>query len=118
MAWIQGASLCQTVYECLVFHHPDFMGNRTSEIPHDVLRAYTLATAKCVDLAYQELSNGQMNDVEDCWMDHFGISVSLTDSVDDILGDLDRATSWMTINLANEWDRHVISRLEQRRVCD
>jgi hypothetical protein len=49
------------------------------------LRAYAIAYAKCVDLVYHELSKGHVTDGEDCWLDHFGLSISMADPVENVI---------------------------------
>ena len=60
-----------------------------------VFRAWVLAYGKTVDLAYKELSKGQVYDGEDCWLDHFGLPVTLSDSAEDIVKILDDALDWL-----------------------
>ena len=83
-AWWSGGTLCQTVFTSLLYHNFE-------RIDCQALRAYTIGFAKCVDLAYQELSRGHVNDGEDCWLDHYGISVNLADSTENVLELLDQA---------------------------
>jgi hypothetical protein len=89
LAWYRGSSLCQTVYTSLYYHNP---GELTLTTPVTAaLRAYVLAYCKTIDLAYAELSKGHIYDGEDCWLDHYGLPVQLTDNVGDINHILDLA---------------------------
>jgi hypothetical protein len=60
-----------------------------------VLRTWVIAYCKCIDLAYKEFSKGHVNDIEDIWMDHFGIAVHLDDAVEDVDAHLSGAISWV-----------------------
>jgi hypothetical protein len=89
LAWYRGSSLSQTVYTSLHFHNP---GETAPTTPvTSTLRAYVLAYCKTIDLAYTELSKGHIYDGEDCWLDHYGLPVQLSDSVGDINHILDLA---------------------------
>jgi hypothetical protein len=63
-----------------------------------------VAYCKSIDLAYVEFSKGHVNDVEDIWMDHFGIAVHLDDTVQEVDSQLDQAIMWI-----HEWGREFIS---------
>jgi hypothetical protein len=101
VAWYQGANLAQTVFTCLYYLHPDRLdGPNTSLLMSVVFKAFLLGYCKSIDLAFTELSKGHLHDVEDCWMDHYGIAVHLEDSADSMLGLLDHALGWL-----DEFDR-------------
>ena len=55
------------------------------------LRTYCLAYAKCIELAHEELKKGHVHDIEDCWLDTFGIPVKLEDHASEIIRELDTA---------------------------
>lgn len=60
-----------------------------------VFKAYLLGFCKCVDLAFKELSKAHLHDMEDSWLDHYGMAVHLEDTAEDILGLLAQALGWM-----------------------
>ena len=62
-----------------------------------------MAYCKSIDLAYVEFSKGHVNDVEDIWMDHFGIAVHLDDTVQEVDTQLDQAIMWIL-----EWAGEII----------
>ena len=99
VSWYQGATLCQTVYTSLYYHNIEYLNRPPSDnqLVTLVLRAYTLAFAKTIDLAYDELSRGNVTDGEDCWLDHYGISVHMTDSVNDAVELLELAEKWLLL---------------------
>jgi len=68
-----------------------------------IFRTWLVAYCKSIDLAYVEFSKGHVNDVEDIWMDHFGIAVHLDDTVQEVDSQLDQAIMWI-----HEWGREVI----------
>ena len=78
--------------------HPIDAQNRQtprSELVTLVLRTFALAYSKTIDLVYSELSKGHVSDGEDCWLDHYGLPVQMTDSVPDIDNALDQALGWL-----------------------
>ena len=92
LAWYGGATLCQTVYTSAFYHSPDLALYGLAPRPWRMaLRIYCLAYAKCIELAYEELSKGHAHDVEDCWLDTFGVPVRMEDLVSDIIRELDSA---------------------------
>lgn len=91
MSWHHGATLCQTVYTSLHFLNIEHIPQ--AEL-HLILRSYVLAVAKSIDLAYSEMNLGRILDGEDCFLDHFGLSVHLEDPTADILTLLSEAMSW------------------------
>jgi len=68
-----------------------------------IFRTWLVAYCKSIDLAYVEFSKGHVNDVEDIWMDHFGIAVHLDDSVQEVDTQLDQAIMWI-----HEWAGEII----------
>ena len=91
MAWLAGSTLVQTVFTSVYYHIPDLAYRCTAPEPlPSILRAYGLAFAKSVELVYYELHKGHVRDVEDCWMESFGVVVKLDDRVEDALRELDR----------------------------
>jgi len=92
IAWYRGVNLAQSVFRCLYYYHPDKLSQ--ADIPDFikvVFRTYLVAYCKCIDLAYREFTKGHVNDVEDIWMDHFGIAVYLDDTVEDVDRQLEEA---------------------------
>ena len=85
MAWYTGSSLCQSIYTCLHYFHPDRLGDSPSPCVSLGLRAYIAATGKCVELAWNEFTKRHVYDLEDVWLDHYGLSTSMTDGLDEIL---------------------------------
>lgn len=78
MHWHAGNALAQTVYTCLYMHHlstisPDFIAQKQMarfqqaglplELVSVVLRSGVMGLIKCCDLAYRELSKGNVHDV-------------------------------------------------------
>ena len=107
MSWHHGATLCQTVYTSLHFLNIEHIPQ--AEL-HLILRSYVLAVAKSIDLAYSEMNRGRILDGEDCFLDHFGLSVHLEDPTADILTLLSEAMSW-------SYDRpQILYRLQSRDV--
>ncbi|RSH93283.1 hypothetical protein EHS25_007637 [Saitozyma podzolica] len=88
--WIMDEMMAtETVYTSLYYHNPGEIAPTTPVT--SALRAYVLAYCKTIDLAYTELSKGHIYDGEDCWLDHYGLPVQLSDSVGDINHILDMA---------------------------
>ncbi len=90
MQWHAGNGLVQTVHTCLYVHslssiNPDFIDHDAFWQTHDaqhplqlitvVLRAGILGMVKCCDLAYQELSRGNVHDVSS--ISHFLVEESV-----------------------------------------
>jgi hypothetical protein len=61
----------------------------------DIFRTWLIAYCKCIDLAYREFGKGHVYDMEDVWMDHFGIAIHLDDHVEDIQHQLREAMVWV-----------------------
>lgn len=61
-----------------------------------VLRSYVLTYSKVIDLAYTELSKGNVMDAEDCWLEHYGLPVHMSNSVSDIIPDIEEALQWLS----------------------
>ena len=61
----------------------------------DIFRTWLIAYCKCIDLAYREFGKGHVYDMEDVWMDHFGIAVHLDDHVEDIQYQLRMGVVWL-----------------------
>lgn len=96
MAWYQGANLAQTVFTSLYYLHPDRIdGPNALPLMTIVFKAFLLGYCKSIDLAYKELAKNHLHDVEDCWLDHYGMAVHLEDPTENILGLLDHALGWL-----------------------
>lgn len=96
MAWYNGANLAQTVFTCLYYLHPDRLhGPDVSPLMSVVFKAFLLGYCKSIDLAYKELSKDHLHDVEDCWLDHYGVAVHLEDPAETILEVLNQAYIWL-----------------------
>ncbi len=67
----------------------------TTQLISLILRAFVLAYCKTIDLAYVELGKGHVNDGEDCWLDHYGLPVQMTDSANEIINVVDQAMDWL-----------------------
>jgi hypothetical protein len=74
-------------------------------------RAFVFAYLKTVDLVYVELAKGHVSDGEDCWLDHYGLPVHMSDSVDKIVYQMDLA-----MDMLHDDYPELLSRLEIRRV--
>ncbi|KAK8849672.1 hypothetical protein IAR55_005007 [Kwoniella newhampshirensis] len=103
VAWYGGATLCQSVYTSLHYHNPHLLVG-TSDLSNTdgntllirlVLRAYVLLYCKTIDLVYTELAKGHVHDGEDCWLDHYGVAVRMSDPVVDIVYLADDALGWL-----------------------
>ena len=66
-----------------------------SQLVSLVLRAFVLAYGKSIDLAYSELTEGNVIDGEDCWLDPSGLPLQMTESVDEIVSCVDFALDWL-----------------------
>lgn len=67
-----------------------------------VFKAFLMGYCKSIDLAYKELSKNHLHDVEDCWLDHYGLPVHLEDPADGILDLLEQAYIWLE-GFDREW---------------
>lgn len=99
-----GATLCDTVYTALYYHHADSISSLA-------LRAYSLAYVKSIELVYEEFAKGYVSEGEDVWLDHYGISVKMTDTTEDILEVLEEAIRLENVVMIRD-------RLVLRRVCE
>jgi hypothetical protein len=104
IAWYRGVNLAQSVFRCLYYFHPDKLNYAENDFMRIIFRTWLVAYCKSIDLAYVEFSKGHVNDVEDIWMDHFGIAVHLDDTVEEVDSQLDQAIMWI-----HEWGREIIS---------
>lgn len=93
-------------------HIDKLHGPNTPELIRVVLQAWLAAYCKCIDLAYKELSKGHINDMEDVWMDHYGIAVHLDDLTSDIDSQLGAALDWL-----DTWQCTLRSRLLSSHAC-
>ncbi|ORY95835.1 Mak10 subunit, NatC N-terminal acetyltransferase-domain-containing protein [Syncephalastrum racemosum] len=84
MAWMSGHSLSQTIYTCLYFHHVPALAteppaNLNMDDPVDViytvLKAYILATVRCCQLVWSEMTLGNVYEEEDFTTNLFGLSL-------------------------------------------
>ncbi|OCF31726.1 hypothetical protein I316_06533 [Kwoniella heveanensis BCC8398] len=124
LAWYRGASLCQTVYQSLYYHNPHHLAG-PCRLPESqsllltlVLRAYVLLGCKTVDLAYSEFAKNHVSDGEDCWLDHYGVPVRMSDSVDDVDQLANDALNWLegdTNEVPLEWREQLVKRIVFRR---
>ncbi|WVF68293.1 hypothetical protein IAT40_003058 [Kwoniella sp. CBS 6097] len=125
LAWYRGASLCQTVYQSLYYHNPHHLAG-PSRLPEPesllltlVLRAYVLLGCKTTDLAYSEFAKNHVSDGEDCWLDHYGVPVRMSDSVDDVDQLANDALDWLetdSCGIPLEWREQLVKRIVFRRV--
>ncbi|RXK35454.1 hypothetical protein M231_07309 [Tremella mesenterica] len=112
MAWWRGSTLSQTIYTNLHFFYPETLGESSSPVVSIALRIYVVAFVKTVELVWNEISKKHVNDSEDMWMDHYGIPISLTDPVEDIVNYMQFALS--QLNRGDPWEEDVHVRLENR----
>nr|XP_031857702.1 uncharacterized protein CI109_006862 [Kwoniella shandongensis]KAA5524774.1 hypothetical protein CI109_006862 [Kwoniella shandongensis] len=126
VAWYRGATLCQSVYTSLHYHNPHLLAGSLIDSQTDrdtlliqlVLRAYVLLYCKTIDLVYSELAKGHVHDGEDCWLDHYGIAVRMSDPVADVVYLADDALGWLESDdnsLPRVWREQLIHRLVFRR---
>ena len=98
IAWYSGGNLCQTVFTSLYYfnsHHMYPSTSSSNELVTLVLRAFVLAYRKMIELAYDELAKGHVIDGEDCWLDDYGLSSQVTESVDEVIDIVDQALDWL-----------------------
>ncbi|WVQ95834.1 hypothetical protein IAU59_002933 [Kwoniella sp. CBS 9459] len=124
VAWYRGATLCQTVYQSLYYHNPHHLAG-PSRLPEPdsllltvVLRAFVLLGCKTVDLAYTEFAKNHVGDGEDCWLDHYGVPVRMSDSVDDVDQLASDALDWLesgSCGIPLEWREQLVKRIVFRR---
>lgn len=72
IAWLAGHSLSQTVYTCIYFHHMKSLNELSSsvvtsmnieDIVYSALRIYILATIKCCNYIWTEMTQGNVYEV-------------------------------------------------------
>lgn len=82
MAWMSGHSLSQTIYTCLYFHHVPTLAteppaNLNMDDPVDViytvLKAYILATVRCCQLVWSEMTLGNVYEVSPFRLGNWGV---------------------------------------------
>jgi hypothetical protein len=99
-----------------------------TEVAVIALYAYALAYCKTVELVYAELSKGHVHDGEDCWLDHYGLPIQLSDEVDDIIRALDDGIDRLDrlegesfyrsrLTRLEDWIQDLRHRLAFRKVC-
>ncbi|WVW86924.1 hypothetical protein I302_108979 [Kwoniella bestiolae CBS 10118] len=129
VAWYRGATLCQSVYTALHYHNPHHLAgpsNHPIDEQHSyliylVLRAYVLLYCKSIDLAYAEFAKGHVRDGEDCWLDHYGVAVRMSDPVDDVVSLANDALGWLEseeCTLSDQWREQITKRMVFRRSSD
>ncbi|KAK6908449.1 hypothetical protein I203_102450 [Kwoniella mangroviensis CBS 8507] len=127
VAWYRGATLCQSVYTALHYHNPHHLAgppqgtdtDHRSYLVHLVLRAYVLLYCKSIDLAYTEFAKGHVRDGEDCWLDHYGVAVRMSDPVEDVVNLANEALEWLEHQyspVSYHWSDQMSKRLIHRRV--
>ncbi|WVQ74990.1 hypothetical protein IAR50_004598 [Cryptococcus sp. DSM 104548] len=101
VSWYRGGNLCQSVYSCLYFHNvymiqapSEYLATETLLI-RLVLRAYVLLFCKSIDFAYTELAKGNVYEGEDCWLDHYGVPLRVSEDTDTIVAVADDALGWL-----------------------
>ncbi|KAM5542815.1 hypothetical protein V8D89_003776 [Ganoderma adspersum] len=107
MEWHSGKTLSQSVFTILFVHHlpdinPEYLSPKEDEDPARprwlitvVVRAAMLALLKCCDLAWRELSKGQVQDVEDWQGEKCDVSLLEGVNSDLIVHLLDTASDWV-----------------------
>ncbi|WVR08012.1 hypothetical protein IAU60_005056 [Kwoniella sp. DSM 27419] len=97
VCWIMDSMLsAESVYSSMFYHNPHHLANAsTGHLVDLVLRAFVLLFCKTIDLAYTELAKGHIKDGEDCWLDHYGIPVRMSDSVEDVDDLANVALDWL-----------------------
>nr|XP_019000928.1 uncharacterized protein I203_06570 [Kwoniella mangroviensis CBS 8507]OCF64389.1 hypothetical protein I203_06570 [Kwoniella mangroviensis CBS 8507] len=126
VAWYRGATLCQSVYTALHYHNPHHLAgppqgtdtDHRSYLVHLVLRAYVLLYCKSIDLAYTEFAKGHVRDGEDCWLDHYGVAVRMSDPVEDVVNLANEALEWLEHQyspVSYHWSDQMSKRLIHRR---
>lgn len=50
-----------------------------------VLKSYILSYRKTLDLVFVELAKGNVIDGEDCWLDDYGLGITMQDEIEEVL---------------------------------
>ena len=134
VAWHQGTPICQCVYSSLYYHNFQllFTGydsgaaqllsklsledtDAPSELITVVLKSYILSYRKTLDLVFVELAKGNVVDGEDCWLDDYGLGVTLTDEVEEVLELGDVAEEWLrSSQCPGQYGSHLVTMLISR----
>ncbi|WVQ66041.1 uncharacterized protein L199_004219 [Kwoniella botswanensis] len=128
VAWYRGATLCQSVYTALHYHNPHHLAgppqytdtDHESYLVYLVLRAYVLLYCKSIDLAYTEFAKGHVRDGEDCWLDHYGVAVRMSDPVEAVVNLANEALEWLEHQyspVSYHWSDQMSKRLIHRRAA-
>jgi hypothetical protein len=128
VAWLRGGTLAQTIFTSLHYHNAQSLapppdgpeeGYATTEAACVALRAFVLAYAKAVDVAYGIVldANGPARDGEDMWLDPYGVPLDTTETAAQVAAYVEQITQWLA-----QWQPHddawsqVVLRLQFRRV--
>ncbi|WRT69700.1 uncharacterized protein IL334_006690 [Kwoniella shivajii] len=128
VAWYRGATLCQSVYTGLYYHNPQHLAGpsrypqqeQQTYLMYLVLRSYVLLYCKTIDLAYSEFAKNHVYDGEDCWLDHYGVAVRMSDPIEDVVSLTDEALVWLEseqCDISTKWREQLIKRLVFRRAA-
>ena len=98
------------MYTSLAYHNIELLTDHPHPDISIALRAFSIGYAKCIDLAYNELCKSHISDGEDCWLDHYGLSINMVDSVEAVLTLMSHAVEQIL-------DETLRQRLGQRMVC-
>lgn len=80
-----------------------------------VLKSYILSYRKTLDLVFVELAKGNVIDGEDCWLDDYGLGVTLTDEVEEVLELGDVAEEWLrSTQCPGKYGSHLVTMLISR----
>ncbi|KAH8114195.1 Mak10 subunit, NatC N-terminal acetyltransferase-domain-containing protein [Phellopilus nigrolimitatus] len=103
MHWHAGNALAQTVFTCLYMHHlaalvsdaPRGVADRAVELVTRVVRPGIAGMVKCCDLAYRELTKGNVHDCEDWQGEKSDVSMCEGIAPQHIVTLLEEAEVWL-----------------------
>ncbi|KAI7907061.1 Mak10 subunit, NatC N-terminal acetyltransferase-domain-containing protein [Cokeromyces recurvatus] len=129
MAWISGHSLAQTVYTCIYFHHTETLNklhmpkltSKVEDIIYGVLRTYILATVKCCQYIWTEMTQGNVYEEEDFTSNLFGLNFNDQNPDVIIFNDLDTSLMLLkhvlTTELSDEYKNTIRAILNRVEIC-
>lgn len=130
LAWHRGGTMAQTLFTSLHYHNALDLAPNIS--PRDesfpivetscvALRAFVLAYAKSIELAYYLLLDGGAvaRDGEDIWLDPYGIPLDTTESPEEVVGYVEGVIRWLLADEERMFDPawgQIVLRLRFRKV--
>lgn len=105
VAWLRGGTVAQTFLTSLHYHNPLALQPNVPETDPSffqaeaacaALRAYVLAYAKSIEVAYYAvLDSGAVRDGEDSWLDTYGVPLETSESIDDVRAYVSSCARWL-----------------------